>query len=285
MWSRSLAWKQPDGTTKPFSVLLLDTEGTDSLGKDTHSDAKLQSLVCILASLFVVNSKSILDAKSLADLSSLTHFSSLLDTQGKKNPALLWLLRDFQLELSKNDRPLSEDEYLEEFLRGGDSSPDLWELKTQLNSFFRERSLRTLSHPGEELTGAMATDLSVAFLSGFERMMLAVGAALERVDAVPCTMLARLLQSSVDLVNGGQIVKLDSLWTNIVRSEDETVFKEVMAAAKKFEARMQSSLPLNTRDLLQRVDTARRTSVAEFEARFALDTGILKSRRAQLEVY
>eukprot|EP00971_Amphidinium_carterae_P195209 3873743-Amphidinium_carterae.1 len=98
-------------------MILLDCEGFGNTSSDKTRDAKLISLCLTLCSVFVLNTKGTLNEsnfRSLSAVAALTDHVQGLGGDDISKPALLWLLRDFALELQDEaGKPMSSDEYLE----------------------------------------------------------------------------------------------------------------------------------------------------------------------------
>eukprot|EP00438_Fugacium_kawagutii_P003489 Skav218370 [mRNA] locus=scaffold2066:201450:203850:+ [translate_table: standard] len=99
-----------------------DCEGFGSTESDKTRDAKLMSLCMLLSSVFLLNTKASAGVLSEGLFNALSLVCSLAthveQGQDASKPALLWLLRDFLLELVDEDgRRLTPDEYLESSLR------------------------------------------------------------------------------------------------------------------------------------------------------------------------
>lgn len=172
-------------------------------------------------------------------------------------------------------------------MREDNVTPELNEVKYELCEFFKQRQLCTLPHPGkEELTGATSNELSEVFQGTFNGLMATLGESLQQnAKPISITMIVPLLNKCVDIINKGEIIKLDSLWTSIVKSEEEAVFKKAINNSKNMLKQIEDLMPLNTRDVLKRLSTARNVTALEFVSHFNLDEAILKTRLKQIEEY
>lgn len=225
-----------------MKIILLDTEGKDSFAKDAHHDAKIHSLVCILSSIFIMNSKHMLDSRTLNDLTAVSHISKKMGGKFKTiSPKLLWLLRDFQLELvNEKGRTITENQYLEDFLNEEvKSNEGLNKVKKEIAYFFSDRELVTLSHPGsvENLGESKFEDLNENFREGFYLLTDKIGKSLKAKQwnskNINCKMLAHLINECVPYINGGNILKIESVWETIIKKEDQSSWKIIMDMSKK----------------------------------------------------
>jgi hypothetical protein len=115
---------------EPVSVIVMDSEGLQSEDNEENFDVKIFSLVILLSSNFIYNSMSgainqgSIDALELVvqianDINTTTLNSEAnLEQCSQYFPSLLWIGRDFSLELvDDNGEPITENEYLEFVLR------------------------------------------------------------------------------------------------------------------------------------------------------------------------
>ncbi|XP_072203845.1 guanylate-binding protein 3-like isoform X2 [Excalfactoria chinensis] len=131
-------WCLPHPRRPGVTLVLLDTEGLEDPNKgDSHNDAWIFTLALLLSSTLVYNSKGTIDQKALEHLELVTQLSELIrvrdgdkdgdDSVGREDdaedcefvrffPGFVWVVRDFTLELRLGERPISEDEYLEQAL-------------------------------------------------------------------------------------------------------------------------------------------------------------------------
>merc|ERR1719476_380961 len=97
-------------------LAFLDCEGFGSTDSDRTRDAQLMTLCALLSSVLVLNTKGALSESIFNALSLVCRFAEHVEERGSQasRPALLWLLRDFQLDLlDAGGRPVTPSEYLE----------------------------------------------------------------------------------------------------------------------------------------------------------------------------
>jgi hypothetical protein len=129
--------------TPPPKKLLVDCEGVDAVDQGQKHSAQVFSLAVLLSSVFVYNQLGAIDAVALERLAMVCELAKRIkDRSGRGagggggggqadfHPAFVWLLRDFQLQLSAGGRggpPLAPAAYLEEALadvRGGGAADE-----------------------------------------------------------------------------------------------------------------------------------------------------------------
>lgn len=89
------------------NTVVLDTEGLGS-----ERDSSLFTIAMVLSSLLIYNSKGVIDELALNRLSFVSSLAQVLDPQA--SPSLIWVLRDFALDLrSSRGLEITPDDYLE----------------------------------------------------------------------------------------------------------------------------------------------------------------------------
>ena len=166
LWGSPLHLEQTGATdpSAPQELLLLDTEGLQSIDQTEGHDAKIFSLAILLASAFVYNSKNAIDNAAIDQLSLVAQLTQriLVHAEGGDRggadvlapffPKFTWLLRDFSLELvDVNGAAQSTDAYLEECLHPSKgTSATIQEqnaTREAIRSLFKERACIALPHP------------------------------------------------------------------------------------------------------------------------------------------
>ena len=176
-------WDQPKQigvNGKSINCIVLDTQGTGSVERDSTQDVKILSLVVLLSSYLIFNSVGNLNDVVMHELSVISqlslHICDKANEQGdvsdqihKKNlaiskhfPSLLWVLRDFALELvDEAGNTITPYQYLEFALssNGGagamssaarDEINEKNRLKASFRDMFIRRDCATLRRPVEE---------------------------------------------------------------------------------------------------------------------------------------
>jgi hypothetical protein len=126
-------WSEPIPVNDEIEALLLDTEGLHAAEGDSSVDAKIFTLSVLLASVFVFNQIGHISEGSLEELSFVLRMAEMVSTGegddiGQYFPQLLWVLRDFSLDLGAK----TSSEYLESALQRIEGSGSDAERKNQI---------------------------------------------------------------------------------------------------------------------------------------------------------
>jgi len=117
-------WSQPIPYSEDLDIILLDTEGLNSIDRDQTLDMKIFTLSVLLSSVFVYNSIGHIDETALENLSLVVDLSKHIGLNSEKKntndgemsqyfPYFFWVLRDFSLDLKGKN----STEYLEQALQ------------------------------------------------------------------------------------------------------------------------------------------------------------------------
>ncbi len=80
--------------------MLIDTEGLGSLEEDANHDAKIFAIALLISSLLIYNQVGSIDDEAVMRLGLVIKLSKYVDLEEiKEKPRLLWILRDFSLQL------------------------------------------------------------------------------------------------------------------------------------------------------------------------------------------
>jgi hypothetical protein len=119
-----------------------------------------------LSSMLIYNSKGVIDELALNRLSFVSSLAQVLDAQ--VSPSLLWVLRDFALDLRTNrGQEISPDDYLETAMAETRS------VGTVLREFFPIRHCFTVVRPcleESDLTSMSPSALRTEFKQGIEAL-------------------------------------------------------------------------------------------------------------------
>nr|XP_003411149.1 guanylate-binding protein 4-like [Loxodonta africana] len=125
-------WCVPHPSKPKHTLVLLDTEGLGDVEKgDPKNDSWIFALAVLLSSTFVYNSLSTINHQALEQLHYVTELTELIRAKSSSRsdevedstefvsffPDFVWAVRDFSLELKLGERPITEDEYLENALK------------------------------------------------------------------------------------------------------------------------------------------------------------------------
>lgn len=235
MWGFSNA---QGGVDSP-NVLFLDCEGFGSTDSDKTRDAKLMSLCMLLSSVFLLNTKGVLSEGLFNALSLVCSLATYVEQgQDTSKPALLWLLRDFLLELvDEKGRRMTPDEYLESSLRKtprdaveSQRSQAAREVRETLLQSFPDRRCVTLCQPVideeqlRQLSEVPFEHLRPEFRRGFQDLqtqLLRLAMSHPKTvqgEAICASAWAAMLRKLVAALNEGTALNVVNAWNQVQHS-------------------------------------------------------------------
>ena len=222
-------------------LVLLDTEGLASMDQDENYDAQVFSLALLLSSYFVINSMGVIDEAAIDRLYLMTELSKTIQVSAAPAdsaaelapffPPLLWLLRDFVLDLTADGKTISEQEYMEAAISARSTNQrraaERNDIRQAIRELFPARRCRTLVRPAvDEESIRQAVKLEDAQLRpefvkqmGTVRDELLAAAPVKSLygSALDGSMLATLAQSYLDAMNApGALPCIRSAWEFVV---------------------------------------------------------------------
>ena len=278
-------WGEPV-KTKENLIIFLDCQGLKPIEERTSTDAKIISLLFVMCSVLIYNSKGVIDELSIRELASATCFGNIIDYQfGYKEtpeeirgrmqseaPKFIWALRDFHLSIV-NDQgvPVTSKEYMENVL----SMPTFMGKNGKINSefsemvltTFKDRDCVTLPRPVEREKDLESfdefslPDLRIKFQKAFEKFKLDLLEFCPNKrfgdDLVTGFQLSALVTQLVSVLNQGEIPSFYLSWDYAVRAH----YEEVLCRAKEryLEARDvdPSLMPYEEKELLEKLQSGK----------------------------
>ncbi|KAJ1634532.1 guanylate-binding protein [Pavlovales sp. CCMP2436] len=190
----------PNPLANGARLVLLDTEGLASMEQDEAYDAQVFALALLLSSYFVLNSMGVLDEAAIDRLYLIYELSkhvradagAAMRGEGEATdetavaeqdlaqffPPLLWVLRDFVVDLVADGKPISQDEYMEKALEPRPAtarrSDERNRVRASVRNLFPKRACVTLVRPAadEEAVRHAAnletSELRPAFVAGMQ---------------------------------------------------------------------------------------------------------------------
>ncbi|CAK0806206.1 unnamed protein product [Prorocentrum cordatum] len=174
-------------------LAFVDCEGFGSTDSDRSRDAQLMTLCALISSVLVLNTKGALNEGVFNSLALTCRFAEHIfeETTSVSRPALMWVLRDFMLDLTSPDgRSISPDAYLEQALTScsaaevdDDRAQGAKEVKDSLLRFFDSRTCSVLVRPAHEESQLQQLErvpyrgLREEFRSGVEALRARIEAA------------------------------------------------------------------------------------------------------------
>lgn len=169
IWSKPIGLIQENGST--LNTLIIDTEGFggDFQGDQNH-DVKIFTLGILLSSLFLYNSFGVIDETALQSLNFIINLSKFIELKTNMNnklttnndldelsnhfPPLLWILRDFSLQMINDEKEnMSAKDYMERVLDNQNYNNNVNEnenknkVRKMIRTFFKDRECFTLVRP------------------------------------------------------------------------------------------------------------------------------------------
>ncbi len=169
LWSKPITITQEDGSS--LNTLIIDTEGFGGgLDDDQNHDIKIFTLGILLSSFYVYNSIGVIDEAAMQSLNFIINLSKFIELKSNINnklttnndldelsnhfPPLLWVLRDFSLQLvNENKENMTPKDYIEKVLENQNYTNNLIEnenknrVRKMIKTFFKDRDCFTLVRP------------------------------------------------------------------------------------------------------------------------------------------
>ena len=238
-----------------YSILLVDTQGLDSISATESVGCSLMSVTALLSSFLIYNSRKVPDKNvDLEKLRICCLLSSTILCQVSKKelseidkkffPHFLWLLRDSHLTMvSSSGKPLEPSAYLRSHILHLDTS-DLSEGKSEagkeIGGFFRTLECRKLPVPS--ITPVVLRDMfgqshriSQVFTSEmvktFDLILQSMSpkTGFDGVTVLNGTELADFVQEFVGAVNTGNLPDFKQGWIAQVRLQGHDAVDNIMA--------------------------------------------------------
>ncbi|KAH9625007.1 hypothetical protein KSS87_008035 [Heliosperma pusillum] len=242
LWSVPLKRTALDGTD--YNLILLDSEGIDAYDQTGTYSTQIFSLAVLLSSMFIYNQMGGIDEAALDRLSLVTEMTKHIRVRasgGKTtaselaqfSPIFVWLLRDFYLDLTEDNRKITPRDYLELALRpveGGRNDVSAKnEIRESIRALFPDRECFTLVRPLNNETQLQRLDqipldkMRPEFKSGLDALTRFVFER-TRPKQVGATvmngpMLAGITQSFLDALNQGAVPTITSSWQSVEEAE------------------------------------------------------------------
>ncbi|KAL3866792.1 hypothetical protein ACJMK2_044061 [Sinanodonta woodiana] len=291
------AWCRRHPINQEQCLLLLDTEGLGDVKKgDENNDNWIFALSVLLSSTLVYNCLSTLQQDALEKLHYVTELTDLIKVRAGQEfedgtefvkffPSFVWVLRDFTLELEKDGKEITSDEYLMDALklkRGTGKRVNDYNLPREcISNFFKEKRCFVFSRPVEKrellshLEAVPDSQLEVEFVQQAQHFYdyICTSANPKSVMGrhLNGSMFCRLVETYVDTIQSGNIPCLERAIDAMAQIENT---KAVQAALDHYKARMQASvqLPTNFADELSHIHmTCDREAIEIFMSMSILD--------------
>eukprot|EP00347_Sterkiella_histriomuscorum_P002884 403366426 len=231
MWSEPVQTLATDGSSE--QVLLIDTEGLGSLEEDQNHDAKIFALALMISSLIVYNSVGSIDDEAIQRLGLVIKLSKYVDLDEiQQTPRLLWLLRDFTLQLqNENKEEINANQYLQMALKDQKGISETIMNKNRIKQLIKEyfgnkTDCHTMIKPFVEGTQ------NQLIRKDFKEQLDAFKTQLKRSEPSQIMKTGKifisLLQECCEALNGGRFPRLKSTWDYIVQEENQRLYTETI---------------------------------------------------------
>ncbi|KNA17107.1 hypothetical protein SOVF_083190 [Spinacia oleracea] len=241
LWSVPLKRTALDGTE--YNLILLDSEGIDAYDQTGTYSTQIFSLAVLLSSMFIYNQMGGIDEAALDRLSLVTEMTKHIRVRasggntsaselGQFSPIFIWLLRDFYLDLTEDNRKITPRDYLELALRPQGGAKDVSaknEIRESIRALFPDRECFTLVRPLNNESQLQRMDqismdrLRPEFRSGLDALTRYVFERTRPKQMGATTMngplLAGITQSFLDALNHGAVPTITSSWQSVEESE------------------------------------------------------------------
>ncbi|KAM3144212.1 hypothetical protein pb186bvf_003674 [Paramecium bursaria] len=264
-------WSQPINLSDNTALLIMDTEGLNSVQRDINVDTKIFSISLLLSSMFVYNQLGHIDERSIENLSLVVKLSESISVSNDASdkqlsqffPNFLWVLRDFSLDLKGR----TSQEYLEYALSMHPGQGPEVERKNQirqkLKEYFKNRDCICMERPiDEEKRLANIEDedwnaLKPGFIHAvqdFERKVIhqikpkQIGNTVLTAD-----MFLKITLEYVDTINNGGIPQILTSLDRVILQEVRNIVEELKSQYVKKMQEILSKLkpPYEDEELIQ----------------------------------
>lgn len=268
IWSRPI-FSQKDN----LNIIFMDTEGLDSVDRNSDTDSKLFALTVLISSYFIYNSIGAIDEVSINTLSLITYLIKTVSLEeGKKlvseyqlsqfAPKLLWILRDFILEIKDpQGRPISANQYLESSLvdvnpsmkSGNKDSQKSIQTRQSLINFFKNRDCMTMVRPIDDennlrnIQHLSDNQIKPDFLNALNsiRNKIYKNCNQKVINGIGlnANMMIVYLKQFIESFNSGKLPVIQTAWKSLVENECRSNYE---LAVEAYEAAANQVLDLNS---------------------------------------
>ncbi|OIV93237.1 hypothetical protein TanjilG_27416 [Lupinus angustifolius] len=286
MWSMPLKRTALDGTE--YSLLLLDSEGIDAYDQTGTYSTQIFSLAVLLSSMFIYNQMGGIDEAALDRLSLVTQMTKHIRVRasggktsaselGQFSPIFVWLLRDFYLDLTEDNRKITPRDYLELALRpvqgSGRDIAAKNEIRDSIRALFPDRECFTLVRPLNEendlhrLEQISLDKFRPEFRSGLDALTKFVFERTQpkQVGATMMTgpVLVGITESYLNALNHGAVPTISSSWQSVEEAECHRAYD---SSTEVYMSSFDRSKPPEEAALREAHEEAVRKSMAAYNA-------------------
>ena len=256
VWLRKVPLHEDDERV----LLLLDTEGIDSLGDQSSNehDVRVFTLALLLSSAFLYNSVGAIDEGQVGTLSLMTKVSECVRMQAAAGgdaaddadagsiadamPAFYWILRDFSLQMASRDgEECSAERYMEEALASAPTSGgERNRTRAAIRGAFPTRQAVPLCRPtlGDSTARLGPHNVSRKFRLAVDALRRQLIAEVRPVRAhgvdLSGAAYARTVEAYVDALNApGAVPVIKDVWSLATEVQARDTYDDILDAARK----------------------------------------------------
>ncbi|MEE6519038.1 hypothetical protein FKM82_030452, partial [Ascaphus truei] len=256
-------WCVPHPSQPGHTLVLLDTEGLGDVEKgDSRNDAWIFSLAVLLSSNLVFNSMGTIDQQAMEQLhyvSELTKRIRLKSSPAEAEdesaefkgifPSFTWCVRDFTLELKKDGKEVTEDEYLMNALKLKKGSRKVTKNYNRprecIISFFHSHKCFVFDRPAskrklQRLEELPESELEEEFVEQTQRFCTYVFEngrvkSLPEVEIINGKLLGSLAVTYVEAIRSGSVPCMENAVLALAEIENAGAMEDALS---KYEAEM-----------------------------------------------
>ncbi|XP_007427329.1 guanylate-binding protein 1-like [Python bivittatus] len=267
------------------TLVLLDTEGLGDVQKgNSQNDAWIFALAVLLSSTLVYNSLGTIDQTAMDKLHFVTELSKHIRTKSPSShgdtedssefvgffPTFVWAVRDFTLQLERNGKPITEDDYLEQALelkKGNSHEEQMFNLPRKcIRLFFPTRKCFIFDRPTSRknlphLEQMQESQLEPDFVEQAKQFCRYVywtsrEKTLPGGHIVTGNLLAELVKTYVDAIHSGKVPCLENAVLALSEIENAAAVRE---AGAHYVQMMEQNLKLPTETLQELLDVHKKS--------------------------
>ncbi|XP_032083397.1 guanylate-binding protein 1-like [Thamnophis elegans] len=273
-------WCVPYPDRPNQTLVLLDTEGLGDVEKgSSQNDTWIFALAVLLSSTLVYNSVGTIDQTALDKLHFVTELSEHIKAKASSSPedtddssefvgffpTFVWSVRDFALQLERDGKPITEDEYLEhalELKKGNSKKKQMFNLPRKcIRLFFPTRKCFVFDCPTKSrnlpyLEKMVDNQLEPEFVEQAKKFCFYIFAmsqekTLPGGHVVTGNLLAKLVETYVDTISSGNVPCLENTVLALAEIENTAAVQEAVA---RYAQLMEQSLELPTDSFQELLD-------------------------------
>jgi hypothetical protein len=198
----------------------------------------------------------VIDGNAIDDLSLVINLTKHIQTSSRANndgsdlheffPSLLWVVRDFTLQLEESGKKITSRQYLDNALKpqGGfsEDATQKNQIRMLLSNFFRQRDCVTLVRPAEEESQlknlseqpyeSLRPEFRKAFESMKKKLLKNIQPKMLYGNVLNGAMLANLAQTYTEAFNTGKAPVISSAWGRVVQTQCEDALEDALSGYK-----------------------------------------------------